>query len=49
MTGEYRIEAFFHGRPMSIWEFRNPVLQKIFIKQLVAFNFNKVAIARLSE
>lgn len=49
VAGEYRIESFFHGRPLTIWELRNPLLQKIYMQKLVAFNFNKGAISRLKD
>lgn len=49
VAGKYRIESFFHSRPLSIWELRNPVFVKIYMQKLVAFNFNKGAIARLKE
>lgn len=31
-NSEYRIEQFIEGRPLSIWEMRNPHIMKIFAK-----------------
>lgn len=46
-NNEYRIEQFFEGRPVSVWELRNPTLFKLFVEQITAFNFNKDAIEKL--
>jgi len=37
---EFRIESFFDGRPITIWEMRNPVLQAAYAKAIFDFNFN---------
>lgn len=44
---KYRIESYFDGRPISVWEMRNPTLLKLCINVFVAFNFNRDAIDRL--
>lgn len=40
MSYEYRIESFWNGRPMSIFEMRNPMLLNTITKQLCDFNFD---------
>ena len=45
---EYRIESFFDGRPISIWEMRNPVVMKVLAKKIFEFNFNQDAISQIS-
>ena len=45
---EYRIESFFDGRPISIWEMRNPIVMKVLARKLFEFNFNKDAISKIS-
>ena len=42
-NSEYRIESFFDGRPLSIWEMRNPVFMNAYAKSICDFNFNKHA------
>lgn len=37
---EYRIEEFFEGRPLTIWEMRNPMVAAKVAKMLCDFNFN---------
>lgn len=49
MNHEYRIESFFEGRPITIWEMRNPVILDLFIKEITKFNFNKATIERLND
>lgn len=44
---DYRIESFFEGRPISVWEMRNPVILAKFVDALVDFNFNKDAIGKV--
>jgi len=36
----FRIEGFFEGRPITIWEMRNPVVSSSLAQQLCDFNFN---------
>lgn len=31
---EYRIEEFIEGRPLSVWELRNPTISKLFVKAI---------------
>ena len=33
-NSEYRIEDFFVGRPLTIWELRNPVLSEAYVKAI---------------
>ena len=40
---EYRIEGYYHGRPISIWEMRNPFIYLEYAKMICDFNFSKVA------
>ena len=44
---EYRIEGFFHGRPLTIWEARNPLMMKYVAKAIFEFNFNQDAMDRV--
>lgn len=45
---EYRIESFFEGRPISIWEMRSPVILNQILNCLVDFNFNKDCVAKIA-
>lgn len=38
---EYRVEGFFEGRPLSIWEMRNPLIYKKYGEMICDFNFDK--------
>ena len=40
---EYRIESFFEGRPLSIWEMRNPFFMSLVANALCDYNFNRTA------
>lgn len=40
---EYRIEEFFISRPITLWEMRNPLIQKKYADRICNFNFNKWA------
>ena len=33
-NSEYRIECFFQGRPLTIWELRNPVIVESYVKAI---------------
>ena len=44
---KYRIEGFFEGKPVTIWELRNPRLMQVIAKTIFDFNFNSLAIERL--
>ena len=44
----YRIESFFEGRPLTIWEMRNPTMMKLFARKIFEFNFNQAAISKIS-
>lgn len=39
----YRIEEFFEGRPLTLWEMRNPVVASSFAKKICDFNFSPKA------
>lgn len=41
---DFRIEQFFEGRPLSIWELRSPVILRKLMRALVSLHFNKEAI-----
>lgn len=41
---DFRIESFFEGRPLSIWELRSPVILRKLMRALVSLHFNKEAI-----
>ena len=34
----YRIETFFYGRPLTIWEMRNPAIMKSFANKIYQFH-----------
>jgi len=36
------LEGFFEGRPISIWEMRNPLLMEKFADTIFEYNFNPV-------
>lgn len=40
---EYRIEEFWNGRPITLWEMRNPLIQETYAQQICMFNFNKLS------
>lgn len=37
---KFRIEEFFEGRPLTLWEMRNPLIFENFAKKICDFNFN---------
>lgn len=39
----FRIEEFFEGRPLSLWEMRNPIIAKRYADKICDFNFNPLA------
>lgn len=43
MNTEYRIEGFFEGRPISIWEMRNPAIYMEYSNFICDYNFSSVA------
>ena len=45
----YRIEGFFDGRPITIWEMRNPMIYTKYAEMMVDYNFSPVAIQRIQE
>jgi hypothetical protein len=36
----FRIETFFKGRPLSIWELRSPCLARLIMQKICDFHFN---------
>jgi len=42
-NNEYRIEEFFVGRPISLWEMRNPSIRDNYAIQICKFNFHKLS------
>jgi hypothetical protein len=46
---EYRIEGFFEGRPITIWEMRNPMLYLKYAEMMVDYNFSSAAQSRIME
>ena len=49
MNKDYRIEGFFEGRPISIWEMRNPLIYLEYARFICDYNFNTVAQKRIME
>ena len=41
--GTYRIEGFFHGRPISIWEMRNASIFLNYAEMICDYNFSPIA------
>lgn len=46
---EYRIEQFFHGRPLSIWEMRNPMIYLKYAETICEYNFSDQVTRTISE
>ena len=44
---QYRIEEFFEGRSLSLWEVRNPTIMQLVAKVIFEFNFNQDAIDKV--
>ena len=44
---QYRIEGFFHGRPLTMWEVRNPRMMQLVATAICEFNFNADAMGRV--
>ena len=44
---EYRIESFFEGRPLTIFEMRNPCFMKLAAQLIFQYNFNQDAIEKV--
>ena len=45
----YRIEGFFEGRPITIWEMRNPMIYTQYAEMMVDYNFSELANQRIEE
>jgi len=43
-SAKFRIEGFFEGRPLTIWELRNPVVMEEATKAIFEFHYNNRAI-----
>jgi hypothetical protein len=41
MNLEYRIESFFDGRPLKVFELSNKIIMKSFAEMCCDFNFNQ--------
>lgn len=41
MNQEYRIESFFDGRPLKVFELSNKVIMKAYAEKCCDFNFNE--------
>ena len=39
-SDDFRLESFFEGRPLTVWEMRNPTLMMACCDKLFAYNFN---------
>ena len=37
-SNEYRIEHFFAGRPLTIWEMKNPTIMKLMAEAIYSFH-----------
>lgn len=46
---EYRIEGFFEGRPISIWEMRNPMIYLKYAEIICDYDFDKRTRERIQE
>lgn len=46
---DFRLEAFLEGRPLSIWEMRNPVFMDAFVDKIFNFNFNETLQTELAK
>ena len=45
----YRIEGYFDGRPITIWEMRNPLIFTRVAEMIVDYNFDPLANQRIQE
>lgn len=41
-NAEFRIESFYEGRVISIWELRNPAILKSLVKMICRYQFHPV-------
>ena len=48
-NSKFRIEQFFEGRPLTLWEMRNPMIYKNFARNICDFNFNSQAQKDVNE
>lgn len=46
---EYRIEEFFDGRPITIWEMRSPVIMETAIKLIHSFHYKSEIEEKLAK
>lgn len=42
-NNKFRIEEYFEGRPITLWEMRNPMIFENFARNICDFNFNSQA------
>ena len=45
----FRIEEFFEGRPLTLWEMRNPMIFQEFSHIICDFNFNPKALEDVAK
>ena len=48
-TSAFRIEGFVEGRPLTIWEMRNPIIMEETVKALFNMHNNSRAIDAMQE
>lgn len=48
-NGEYRIEEFLNGRPLTIWELRNPYIYGQIARMIFNFNHNTAILDQLTS
>ena len=46
---KFRIEGYFEGRPLTVWEMRNPMISNLLAEHLCDFNFNQKASTKVNE
>ena len=48
-NNKFRIEGFFEGRPISIWEMRNPMIFNRYADIICRYNFSEQTAKRINE
>ena len=46
---DFRIEGFLDGRPLTIWELRNPCFMSAYVNKIYEFHSNKVMRDEISQ
>jgi hypothetical protein len=49
MNSEYRIESFYPGRPITIWEMRNQNIYTKFAEIICEYNFSENVVEAIKE